>query len=157
MSWRVVATLCVEDTSALGSESVVTVAAQAISPLVTGHAQKVSFLTDIVPIQVVPLVARGASVVLIVKLTASFRNLVTSSAIIIVSISAFLANISSLSQAVRKLFVQLTLGISEFILDVVNASMFIFHLSVGKDKPVSQEIFVAVFPVNSVKIFGTKS
>ena len=149
--------MCVEDTSALGSESVVTVAAQAISPLVTGHAQKVSFLTDIVPIQVVPLVARGASVVLIVKLTASFRNLVTSSAIIIVSISAFLANISSLSQAVRKLFVQLTLGISEFILDVVNASMFIFHLSVGKDKPVSQEIFVAVFPVNSVKIFGTKS
>ena len=60
-------------------------------------------------------------------------------------------------EAIRKFFIEWLFDISEFILNIVNTSMFIFDFSIWENKSKSQEIVIWVFPENSIKIFFTKS
>ena len=62
-----------------------------------------------------------------------------------------------MSEAIRKFFIEWLFDISEFVLNIVNTSMFIFDFSIWENKSKSQEIVIWVFPENSIKIFFTKS
>ena len=86
MSWTIVTAFGLVDTPSIGSQSVVSVACQAVASLITGLAQEMSLLTNIVPVKIVTLIAGGANVFVIIKSVAGLRNLNTLSTIKVVPI-----------------------------------------------------------------------